>query len=142
MNKDIGTIIVFPSSFIARNCLSGEQYGPIALRLNFPFFDYRCILQVYMCVKTSYINLEYFVAPNTKGQRPMFLIRMCLGDVYLTGSGGGFRRPPCKKCSNPTCTTHQALYDSVVANGGAFSDREFVVYDRNQTYPEYIIWYT
>lgn len=84
----------------------------------------------------------FFIGPNHKGENPMFLIRMCLGDVFLTNSGGNFKRPPCKKCPNIVCTTHLETYDSVVANGGSFSDREFVVYDRNQSYPEYLIWYT
>lgn len=72
----------------------------------------------------------------------MFLIRMCLGDVYLTKQDcNSFKRPPQKKNPNQAGGTQQDLYDSVVANGGAFSHREFVVYDRNQAYPEYLIWY-
>lgn len=71
----------------------------------------------------------------------MFLIRMCLGDVYLTGQGGNFKRPPTKTNSSKGGGTQQDMYDSVMANGGSFSDREFVVYDRNQAYPEYLIWY-
>uniref|UniRef100_K1RLU6 Acid ceramidase n=1 Tax=Magallana gigas TaxID=29159 RepID=K1RLU6_MAGGI len=82
-----------------------------------------------------------YVGPNSKGECPMFLIRMCLGDVYLTGQGGAFKRPPNKTNSSKGGGTQQDLYDSVVANGGSFSDREFVVYDRNQAYPEYLIWY-
>ncbi|XP_061184931.1 uncharacterized protein LOC133192944 [Saccostrea echinata] len=82
-----------------------------------------------------------YTGTNSKGERPMFLVRMCLGDVFLTNVDTNFRRAPCKKCSNAQCTSHQEMYDSVVANGGAFSDREFVVYDRNQSYPEFLIWY-
>ncbi|XP_062602530.1 protein mono-ADP-ribosyltransferase PARP15-like isoform X2 [Saccostrea cucullata] len=79
---------------------------------------------------------------DSKNRYPMFLVRMSLGDIYLTNSGGNYKRPPCKICTNPVCATHQEIHDSVMANGGAFSDREFVVYDRNQSYPEYLIWYT
>ncbi|XP_062602556.1 protein mono-ADP-ribosyltransferase PARP15-like [Saccostrea cucullata] len=83
-----------------------------------------------------------YTGTNTKGERPMFLVRMCLGDVFLTNNiDTNFRRAPCKKCSSAYCTSHHEMYDSVVANGGAFSDREFVVYDRNQSYPEFLIWY-
>ncbi|XP_061184934.1 uncharacterized protein LOC133192948 [Saccostrea echinata] len=78
---------------------------------------------------------------DNQNRYPMFLVRMSLGDIYLTNSGGNYKRPPCKICTNPVCVTHQEIHDSVVANGGAFSDREFVVYDRNQSYPEYLIWY-
>lgn len=70
----------------------------------------------------------------------MFLIRMCLGDIHLTGQGGNFKRPPTKNNPSKAGGT-QDMYDSVVANGGSFAHREFVVYDRNQAYPEYLIWY-
>ncbi|XP_062602537.1 protein mono-ADP-ribosyltransferase PARP15-like isoform X1 [Saccostrea cucullata] len=73
---------------------------------------------------------------------PMFLVRMCLGDIYMTNVSGNYKRPPCKICTNPVCATHQEIHDSVVASGGEFADREFVVYDRHQSYPEYLIWYS
>ena len=31
--------------------------------------------------------------------------------------------------------------DSVVASGGTQVHREFIVYDRSQVYPEYVIYY-
>lgn len=80
-----------------------------------------------------------YTGVDTNGCRPMFLMRMCLGDIYITNiSSSGIRRPPCKKCGLQVCTSHQELFDSVVAN---FLAREFVVYDRSQSYPEYLIWY-
>lgn len=105
----------------------------IYLVFNYCLKEYTCKLQD---------NNLYFV-PNigvdTNGWCPMFLMRMCLGDIYMTNqSSSGIRRPPCKKCGLQVCTSHQELFDSVVAN---LMYREFVVYDRCQTYPEYIIWY-
>ncbi|XP_062573463.1 protein mono-ADP-ribosyltransferase PARP12-like [Saccostrea cucullata] len=74
--------------------------------------------------------------------RAMLLLRMCLGDVFITRSQGKFFRPPCRKCNDLFCKKHQELYDSVVAEtGGYFRDREFVVYEKNQVYPEYLILY-
>lgn len=69
----------------------------------------------------------------------MFIIRMCMGDVYVTHSGGGFRRAPCKQCFSDKCIKHYDLYDSIMADGPSFHDREFLVYDKNQCYPEYLI---
>lgn len=105
----------------------------VYLVFNYCLKEYTCKLQD---------NNLYFV-PNigvdTNGWCPMFLMRMCLGDIYMTNqSSSGIRRPPCKKCGLQVCTSHQELFDSVVAN---LMYREFVVYDRCQTYPEYIIWY-
>lgn len=79
---------------------------------------------------------------DQQNRYPMFLIRMGLGDIFLTQKENRFKRPPCKVCTTNVCLKHQELHDSVMANGGAFSHREFVVYDRNQSYPEYLIWYT
>ncbi|XP_061184932.1 protein mono-ADP-ribosyltransferase PARP15-like [Saccostrea echinata] len=79
---------------------------------------------------------------NSRNYFPMFLVRMCLGDIYLTDTEEKYVRPPCKKCNNSVCTVHQEIHDSVVANGGDFVDCEFVVYDRHQSYPEYLIWYS
>ncbi|XP_033744166.1 uncharacterized protein LOC117330056 [Pecten maximus] len=82
-----------------------------------------------------------YVDRDGQGYSYMFLVRMCLGDIFITKSGQNFRRPPCKACSTPVCTQHSEVFTSVVADGGGFSDREFVVYDQDLTYPEYLITY-
>ena len=72
----------------------------------------------------------------------MFLVRMSLGDIFMTQADTpDLKRPPCKVCTTNVCINHQELYDSVMANGGDFEHREFVIYDRYQSYPEYLIWY-
>ncbi|KAK3099435.1 hypothetical protein FSP39_004314 [Pinctada imbricata] len=80
-----------------------------------------------------------YVGPDQRGHCFMFIIRMCMGDVYVTQTGGGYRRAPCKTCFSDKCIKHYDLYDSIMADGAAFADREFLVYDKNQCYPEYLI---
>ncbi|KAH3740442.1 hypothetical protein DPMN_047148 [Dreissena polymorpha] len=71
----------------------------------------------------------------------MFLVRACLGNICRMTKCRQMRRPPCtdSSCSNDECQ-HVDRYDSVVAED-LFIFREFVVYDRNQVYPEYVISY-
>lgn len=75
---------------------------------------------------------------NQNGESKMFLMRVCLGDIFITKHTKSLKRPPCKMCSNDLCTTHSELFDSVVAE---FNRREFVVYDSSKCYPEYLITY-
>ena len=69
----------------------------------------------------------------------LYLARYCrvlLGDVYHTNTNlGNERRAPQKPGGGG------ATYDSVVASGGNQKHREFIVYDRHQVYPEFIIYY-
>lgn len=80
---------------------------------------------------------------GTKGK--MFLMRFLLGHMYLTEKPNKYKLPPCYHCRKDGCRnqSHQG-YDSVVGvkqqSGGLF--REFVVYEKDQCYPEYLITYT
>ncbi|XP_069130990.1 uncharacterized protein [Argopecten irradians] len=74
------------------------------------------------------------------GSRKMMMIRLLLGDTYVTSAAENYSLPPCKTCSKSKCFSHGQAYDSVVADG-KWLFREFVVYDKNQCYPEYIITY-
>ena len=82
----------------------------------------------------------------------MLIARVLLGDVYVCETARHFRRPPCKGvgCNLDDCSTHE-LFDSVMgvgkSSGKRLLFREFIVYDRQQCYPDYIIkykriWYT
>lgn len=74
------------------------------------------------------------------GVRTMFLVRACLGDIYeTTNDENHLRRPPCKNKCKTICTKHDEFFDSVL---GEFCPREFVVYEKAQCYPEYVIKYT
>ncbi|XP_052078750.1 uncharacterized protein LOC127716566 isoform X3 [Mytilus californianus] len=75
-----------------------------------------------------------------QGVRTMFLVRACLGDVFRTKDDQTLlKRPPCKKMCKKICTKHDEFFDSVL---GEFCPREFVVYEKAQCYPEYVIKYT
>ncbi|XP_060577021.1 protein mono-ADP-ribosyltransferase PARP14-like isoform X2 [Ruditapes philippinarum] len=78
---------------------------------------------------------------RTSGEKKMFLIRMCLGKMYVVNQPKAFARAPCMQCYMDKCScTDNSFFDSVVGDGG-WNFREFVVYDRTQVYPEYLISY-
>jgi hypothetical protein len=94
---------------------------------------------------------QYARQTNADGHHCILSCRVTMGDPYMTpGALQGHRRPP----NNPA--TPGLPYDSVFAqedvtdNGlgrppGTPSPQfhnEYVVFDRAQVYPEYIIWYT
>merc|ERR1712070_120778 len=73
-----------------------------------------------------------YAAPDDQGKRYAFYSRVTLGRAHSTKTAlRGQRRAP-------------DGYDSVVANtllanAGAQVHREFIVYDRNQIYPEFLV---
>jgi hypothetical protein len=74
---------------------------------------------------------------NAAGNGLMFLCRFVLGNPYYTRESGGLTGRLPRQC-DPN------VIDSAIANhgearGGAQCHREFMVYDRGQVYPEYII---
>jgi len=80
-------------------------------------------------------------------ERCLILCRVLLGNVfYAAGAiGAAIRRPPCVQgCPHDTPCLHER-HDSVVANPGvqhtrgAQVHREFVVHNRRQVYPEFLI---
>lgn len=89
-------------------------------------------------ILTTQLKLYFISDQNQSGERKMFLMRVCLGDIFITKTCNKYKRPPCKTCGSDFCTTHPELYDSVVAE---FNMRELVVYDSSKCYPEYLITY-
>ncbi|XP_005112055.1 uncharacterized protein LOC101851461 [Aplysia californica] len=78
----------------------------------------------------------------------MILARVLLGDTFLCGKdfvtnakrGPTLVRPPCKACFKTLCRCrNKKHFDSVMGQGWLF--REFVIYDGDVCYPEYIITY-
>jgi len=77
-------------------------------------------------------------------ERVMFLCRVCLGTPWIrleaTDPTKPLRRPPDREDGTP--------YDSVMGECKEFNPsaslafREYIVYDRRQCYPEYIIKFT
>ncbi|VDI46484.1 Hypothetical predicted protein [Mytilus galloprovincialis] len=81
-----------------------------------------------------------YTKADEQGVRTMFVMRVCLGDVFTTQNHmPELKRPPCKARCQTTCTEHNEFFDSVV---GEFGQREFVVYESAKCYPEYVIHYT
>ena len=66
----------------------------------------------------------------------MFVARACLGAPYKTSSSmGGVRHPPEMRQRG----FEGRVFDSVVYRPGGTNFSEFIVYDKAQTYPEYLI---
>ena len=71
----------------------------------------------------------------------MLLVRACLGEMYVESNPRQYKRAPCKTCEQDKCTcTESEFYDSVVADGD-WNFREFILYEKTQSYPEYLITY-
>ncbi|XP_013397857.1 uncharacterized protein LOC106164469 [Lingula anatina] len=72
----------------------------------------------------------------------MFVCRVLLGDVFYCRETKKFPRPPCTGagCNDPKCRTHENFHDSVIGDAQKLF-REFVVYDRGQCYPEFLVTY-
>ncbi|KAH9500601.1 hypothetical protein Btru_077062 [Bulinus truncatus] len=96
-------------------------------------------------LRQIFCPLSNAVSGNSKQNRTMLLVRVLLGDVYVYSTKHKettqLIRPPCKYCYKDKCSCpNQSLFDSVMLDGKCLF-REFVVYDKNQCYPEYVITY-
>jgi hypothetical protein len=99
----------------------------------------------------NFSKSDEYVTPDTNGVCYMFLTRVCMGNIaHIKKEQSSRKRPPCIKeitltgdagrcnglCSHPR-------YHSLLAEKGdncfLKKYREFIVYDRNQCYPEYLI---
>ena len=79
-------------------------------------------------------SMQYTQSPNSNGEYTIIYSRVLLGHAHHTSQGmKGVRRAPDRVPGVP--------FDSVVASGGTQVHREFIVYDRPQTYPEFIIYF-
>ena len=85
----------------------------------------------YFAVKASYSHS--YTTEDGKKSRFMFLAKVLAGS-YIKGESS-YRRPPPKQPSNPISD----LYDSCVNRQS--NPTIFVIFDKNQIYPEYIIQY-
>jgi len=86
---------------------------------------------------------------DSKAVLYMFVVRVVLGNVFICKKPTPFRKPPCTgpNCHKDDCKhpSHQPFFHSVVGTHKDDSTRlifrEFVIYDRNQAYPEFLIEY-
>ncbi|XP_067663064.1 uncharacterized protein [Haliotis asinina] len=81
---------------------------------------------------------------RTTGSKQMMLMRMTLGEPFLTNDKNSpkYRRPPCQDPNHraETCDKNHGQCHSVIGDG-SWLFREFVVYEPELCYPEYIITY-
>ncbi|XP_062615760.1 uncharacterized protein LOC134277439 isoform X1 [Saccostrea cucullata] len=71
----------------------------------------------------------------------MLLVRLLIGNPFVSGQEQSYKHPPCSTCKTTTCVIGEHCnYDSIIVEG-RWLFREFVVYEPNQCYPEYIITY-
>ena len=80
-------------------------------------------------------SMQYTKQPNSSGEFTIIYSRVLLGHAFHTSARTQtqWRRAPDRQPGLP--------HDSVVASGGSQVHREFIVYDRAQTYPEFIIYF-
>ena len=70
----------------------------------------------------------------------MYIARVTLGNPFLTSTTHtGIRRPP--TLSGSFDAGGGRRFDSVIYDGTGRNYREFMVYDRHQCYPEFLIEY-
>ncbi|KAK3604570.1 hypothetical protein CHS0354_026261 [Potamilus streckersoni] len=77
---------------------------------------------------------------DTKEKR-MFLCRVSMGEIGVYNQPRNLKRAPCMEsgCESDKCG-HENRYDSVVGDG-TWIFREFLIYERYQSYPEYLVTY-
>lgn len=106
---------------------------------------------LFICLRACLDVDVYFTDPkNSRTQvgKPlvMLLCRVLLGNVHICLNPQDFSRPPCMTCNDDKCKQHYRFHDSVIGVNRTpaqrLNFREFVIYDRVQCYPEYIIHYT
>ena len=72
----------------------------------------------------------------------MLMVRMLIGyPMVVEEPNKDFQHPPCSDCQEKACTDEEHTdYDSVIGEK-KWIHREFVVYSKDECYPEYIITY-
>ena len=75
----------------------------------------------------------------------MFVVKAPLGGIYYSEDAKRYRRPPCSICLLDVCA-HTSPFDSVLGANKTQSDprfkfREFIIYEKELTYPAYLIKY-
>jgi hypothetical protein len=79
---------------------------------------------------------------TAQGQHVLLLCRVLMGWAFATSSQHGDERRPPTNPAVPNRPFDSIFAESGVARAGKQEHHEFVVFDRNQIYPEYVIYYT
>jgi hypothetical protein len=105
---------------------------------------------IYLAENSS--KSDEYCTPSDSGSYFMFLVRATLGTPHLALSPmNNLRRPPCREgghtdldgqpCAHPRADSVLAPTKSTHPNAHLQKYREFVIYDRAQCYPEFLIEY-
>jgi hypothetical protein len=84
---------------------------------------------------------DQYVVPNSDGRYSVFVARVCLGAAHkATGTMCGERRAPVM-ADMPGRPFDSVVYDQSCGNftGGGFHYNEFIVYNKAQAYPEFLV---
>ena len=86
-----------------------------------------------------------FAATGPDGEQHVFIVRALLGRPYVCRKALQYQRPPCFHCEKTDCKTHSEFFDSVIGmsngDGRNLLFREFITYDKDRCYPEYLVKY-
>lgn len=86
----------------------------------------------------------YFADDKSKREKTdlkILLVRLLIGNPFVSGQCKNYKHPPCSTCKTTDCINAEHVnYDSIIVEG-TWMFREFVVYESNHCYPEYIITY-
>eukprot|EP00438_Fugacium_kawagutii_P003640 Skav224210 [mRNA] locus=scaffold939:965398:965733:- [translate_table: standard] len=86
-------------------------------------------------------------ARDPEGERTLIIARVALGDAYVAAETRMDRRPPVRSDASGSAA---GTYDSIVVKPGIIQGhhsscqihQEFVIFDREQAYPCYVVRYT
>ena len=91
--------------------------------------------KVFNCSAENSPKADQYSTPNSSNSFFIFLSRVTLGSPFIAQSShNDLRRPPERK-------DKKCLYDSLLGKMPGYRYREFVVYDKSQCYPEFLIEY-
>lgn len=97
------------------------------------------VIKFNLSIHNSIFMQFIFLSGNDEDkEKKMILARVSLGEMcVLQRENEDMSFPPCKDCNFDNCI-HGRRYDSVI---GISNSRNFIIYERSQAYPEYIITY-
>ncbi len=97
------------------------------------------------CPRISLYILFYLADKDTPSYY-IFITRVLLGETCpVDGQNTGLKKAPCKVCHAETdtiefaCKKHAEFFDSVMGKLPRRQYREFIVYDKAQCYPEFLV---
>eukprot|EP01045_Picozoa_sp_COSAG04_P003733 COSAG04_NODE_155_length_22379_cov_5.613707_1_plen_331_part_00 len=79
---------------------------------------------------------------NEQGHHCMLLCRVAMGTPFLTERSHSRERRPPNNPKTPGRPFDSIFAETRVAHAGQQQHNEYVVFAKNQVYPEFIIWYT